>query len=167
MRAALTLLSLTPALWAQAPAPADPMASLHFLEGAWVGEGGGLPGQMTGRATFQFELGGRVLVRRSFADAPATTGRPASRHEDLLTIHAEGGTVKALYVDNEGHVIRYRMATLVDGVAFISEPAPGPAFRLSYLRRPGDRVVVRFEIAPPGKPEAFAPYLEATTRKLP
>lgn len=167
MRAALALLFLTPALLAQVPAPADPLAPLRFLEGVWVGEGGGLPGQVAGRATFQVELGGRALLRHSYADTAAANGRPASRHEDLLTIFAEGGVAKALYVDNEGHVIRYRVAVLADGVAFTSEPAPGPAFRLSYLRRPGDRVVVRFEIAPPGKPDAFSPYLEATTRRLP
>jgi hypothetical protein len=167
MRAALAFLSLTPVLVAQAPAPTDPLAALRFLEGTWVGEGGGLPGQVAGRATFQAELGGRVLVRRGFADTAAAPGRPASRHEDLLTLYAEAGLLKAFYVDNEGHVIRYRVAAVPEGVALTSEPAPGPTFRLSYLRRPEGRVLVRFEIAPPGKPDAFSPYLEATTRRLP
>ena len=62
-------------------------------------------------------------------------------------------------------VIRYRVAEVPGGVAFTSEPAPGPGFRLSYLKKGEGLVTVRFEIAPPSKPEAFWVYLEALTRK--
>lgn len=41
----------------------------------------------------------------------------------------------------------------------------GPRFRLMCLRKAENLVTVRFEIAPPAKPEAFAVYLEAVTRK--
>ena len=37
--------------------------------------------------------------------------------------------------------------------------------RLSYLRKAEGLVTVRFEIAPPTKPEGFSTYLEAQTRK--
>jgi hypothetical protein len=37
---------------------------------------------------------------------------------------------------------------------------------LTYLRKSEVVVTVRFEIAPPGKPEAFATYLEAATRRI-
>ena len=144
---------------------ADAFAPLRFLVGEWVGEGGGLPGQSSGAASFRFELDGKVLMRRSHADMAPTKDRPASRHEDLLTLFCEGGVLKAHYLDNEGHVIRYRVAEVPGGVAFTSEPAPGPRFRLSYLKKAEGLVSVRFEIAPPAKPEAFSVYLEALTRK--
>jgi hypothetical protein len=152
-------------LTAQAQPAVDAFAQLRFLVGEWVGEGAGLPGQTSGAASFRFELEGKVLVRRSHADMAATKDRTASRHEDLMTLFSEGGELKAHYLDNEGHVIRYRVAEVPGGIAFISEPAPGPRFRLSYLKKAEGLVTVRFEIAAPGQPEAFSVYLEALTRK--
>lgn len=182
MRTVLMALAATATLVAQAPAGAsnptpagasnpapvaDPFLSVRFLEGEWKGEGDGKPGQSTGLATFRFELEGKALVRRSHADYPAANGRPASHHEDVMTLFQEGAQLKALYLDNEGHVIRYLVAPVPSGVAFTSEPGPGPRFRLTYLRAAEEgRVVLRFDIAPPGKPEAFSTYLEAATRKV-
>ncbi|BDU74259.1 hypothetical protein [Mesoterricola silvestris] len=162
------LLSLAFSLCAQAQSlPADPFAPVRFLAGDWVGEGSGDPGKGSGAFSFRFELDGKALVRRSSASYPAQGGRPALRHEDLMTIFAEGGKLKALYLDNEGHVIRYDATPLPqgEGVAFRSEPGPGPGFRLTYRVRTGGTVAVEFAIAPPGKPEAFAPYVEGTSRR--
>lgn len=160
--AALLAVPLLP----QAPAPPpDPFAPLRFLVGEWKGEGNGQPGQASGKADYRFELDGRVLVRRNQADLAVANGRPVGHHEDLMTIFVEGGQVKALYLDNEGHTIRYLVTPKPDGVVFTSEPAPGPRFRLSYLKKAEAVVSVRFEMAPPGKPETFSVYLEADTRK--
>jgi hypothetical protein len=73
--------------------------------------------------------------------------------------------LKALYLDNEDHIIHYLVAAVPGGIAFTSEVAPGPCFRLTYLRKSEALVSVRFEIAPPNKPEAYATYLEAVTIK--
>jgi len=167
MRPSILALSLAAPLLAQAPAPkADLFAPVRFLAGDWVGEGDGKPGSASGAASFRFELEGKALARRSHADYPAANGRPAAHHEDLMTVFAEGGQLKALYVDNEGHVIRYLAAEVPGGVAFTSEPAPGPRFRLTYLRQAEASVTVRFEIAPPSTPEAFKVYLEGVTRRM-
>jgi hypothetical protein len=166
MRPALLALLLAAPLCAQPAPKADPFAPVRFLVGEWRGEGDGQPGQAMGAASFRFELEGRALVRRSHADYPAANGRPAAHHEDLLTCFTEGGQLKALYLDNEEHVIRYLVTDVVGGVAFTSEPAPGPRFRLTYLRKAEALVTVRFEIAPPTAPEAFRTYLEAVTRKV-
>jgi hypothetical protein len=167
MRHRFAALALVSSLGAQAPVPAlDPFAPVRFLVGEWRGEGDGRPGQSTGMATFRFELEGKVLVRRSHADYPAAKGRPASRHEDLLTLFTEGGPLKALYLDNEDHVIRYLVSAVPEGVAFTSEPGPGPRFRLTYLRKSEALVTVRFEMAPPSKPDVFSIYLEAVTHKV-
>jgi len=172
MRTALFATLAVAFLGAQAPVPSpaprpDPFETVRFLEGEWRGEGDGAPGQSTGQATFRFELAGKTLVRRGHADYPATNGRPASHHEDLMTLFAEGGQLKALYLDNEDHVVRYLVTAVPSGVAFTSEPGPGPRFRLTYLKGADEgRVSLRFEIAPPGKPEAFSTYLQAVTRKV-
>ena len=167
MRSAILALLLVAPLGSQPAVPkADPFAAVRFLVGEWKGEGEGQPGQASGAASFRFELGGKALVRHSHADYPAANGRPALHHEDLLTLFAEGETLKALYLDNEDHVIRYLVTAAPEGVAFTSEPAPGPRFRLTYLRKSEALVTVRFEIAPPAAPEAFKTYLEAVTRKV-
>lgn len=167
MRPSILVLTLAVPLLAQAPAPkADPLEAVRFLVGDWVGEGDGKSGSSSGAASFRFELEGKALMRRSHADYPAANGRPAAHHEDLMTVFAEAGQLKALYVDNEGHVIRYLASTVPQGVAFTSEPAPGPHFRLTYLRGADGIVTVRFEIAPPNTPEAFKTYLEGVTRRV-
>jgi uncharacterized caspase-like protein len=167
MRSSTFVLLLCAPLLAQAPTPkADAFAPVRFLVGEWVGEGDGKPGASTGAATFQFEVGGHALVRRSHADYPAANGRPAAHHEDLMTVFVEGGQLKAFYVDNEGHVIRYLATAVPQGVAFTSEAASGPRFRLTYLQTAAATVIVRFEIAPPNAPDAFKTYLEGVTRRV-
>jgi hypothetical protein len=168
MRQPFLALAIMGSLSAQAPAliPADPFAPVKFLVGEWQGEGDGRPGQSGGAATFRFELQGQTLVRRSHADYPAANGRPASHHEDLMTLFVERGQLKALYLDNEAHVIRYEVASAPEGAIFTSEPGPGPLFRLTYLQKSEALVTLRFEIAPPGKPDVFSTYLEAVTRKV-
>jgi hypothetical protein len=166
MRPSILALSLSASLLAQAPAPkADFFEPVRFLAGDWVGESDGKAGSPSGAASFRFELEGRALVRRSHADYPAANGRPAVHHEDQMTVFVEGGQLKAFYVDNEGHVIRYLAAAVPQGVAFTSEAAPGPRFRLTYLRGAADSVSVRFEVAPPNAPEAFKTYVEGVTRR--
>lgn len=159
-------LLLLPAL--QSPPPAQPLSSLNFLLGAWEGEGRGGPGQGGGGFTFGPELQGKVLVRRSHAEYPATKDRPASSHEDLMVAFSEGGKLRADYFDNEGHMIRYDISGPDErgSVRFISDAkTQGPRFRLTYTPTGKDTLSLRFEIAPPGNPEAFATYIEATARR--
>lgn len=165
-RSALLALACA-ALVAQAP---DPFGPVKFLAGEWVGEGSGEPGKGSGEFSFRFELEGKALVRRSWAAYPAQDGRPATRHEDLMTVYPESGQLKALYVDNEGHVIHYT-ATALDkgeGVVFQSDPQPGPAFRLTYRLKGAEAVNVAFAIAPPAQPAVFTTYVEGVSlRKHP
>lgn len=155
--------------WAAGPVRADdPWAEFHFLLGTWVSEG--KPGDGSGSFTLAPDLGGKVLVRRNVADLPAAKGRPATRHEDLMVIYPDPGGKKfrASYFDSEGHVIQYAVAPLADkkGLEFVSSSEPSaPRFRLTYTEGEGDRVAVKFEIAPPGKPDAFKTYLEGTVRR--
>jgi hypothetical protein len=163
-----TLLVLATILTAQ---PKSSFArAVELLTGDWVGEGGGPPGQGSGEFSFRSELQGKALIRRNTSDYPATGSKPAYHHEDLMTIYQESDTqpVRALYLDSEGHAIQYTAEVAEDGAAIIftsSASSNGPAFRLSY-RKTGEGILAgRFETAPPGKPSAFATYLQWTAHR--
>ena len=150
--------------------PSSPLHALQFLVGAWDGEGAGQPGRGTGATSFKLDLDGRVLVRRSHSVYPAAGGRPAVVHDDLMVIYAAPGGrgLGATYFDNEGHVIEYAAEVSPDGrrVVFLSETEPAmPTFRLTYARVGEDVVDVMFEIAPPGAPGAFKPYVSGRIRR--
>lgn len=149
-----------PAAAQNTPPPPDwgPWAA---LEGSWVAEGAssGQPGQATsGGFTFEFQLDKHIFVRRNFARYPGF------RHDDLAVMTPR----RATYWDNEGHAIEYAVESLDDGktLRWVSAPAAGaPRFRFTYRRLSAARLAVVFEMAPPGQPEAFKVYTEATVRR--
>ena len=154
------------AAFAQAQ-PSDPYAPLHFLIGEWVADGPAAAG--SGHFEFTRDIQGNIIVRRNHAESPAASDRPVANHDDLMVIYREGGGTRAIYFDNEMHVIRYTVeAGGPDAVTFVSETAAGaPRYRLSYKKLPDGRVGGKFEIAPPGKPEEFKTYLEWTAKRKP
>jgi hypothetical protein len=81
-----------------------------------------------------------------------------------MIIYYEGApsVLHAIYFDVEDHVIHYIVQTSPEAkVAFVSEAIPdAPRYRLSYDRLPDGKLHGKFEIAPPGKTEVFAKYLE-------
>lgn len=161
----LLILLLAAGLFAQDP---QNWGRWRFLIGEWVGEGAGQPGKGTGTFSFQIELDSHILVRKNRADYPAVKDRPAYSHQDLMVIYPQFPNYRATYFDNEGHVVDYTTEFIVDGggVVFTSAVKPGEArFRLTYTTLSPDKVGIRFEIAPPGRPDAFAPYIQATARR--
>jgi hypothetical protein len=150
--------------------PAEAWGPWHFLIGKWTAEGHGEPGE--GRGTFEFalELQGHILVRRSRLAFPATAQRAAFSHDDLLIVYPEGGAEshRAIYFDSEGHVIQYTTAFSDGGktLTFTSEARDGtPRQRLTYQQIEDGLVRVKFEIAPPGKPEGFVTHVEGTAHR--
>ena len=143
--------------------------AFRFLLGEWVGEGTGTPGEATGGFSFSFDLEGKVLVRRNRADYPATKDKPAYSHTDLMVIyHEPGQDMRAIYFDNEGHVIHYVVSFSKDQntLTFLGDPSPSAArFRFTYSKATNDSMTFKFEIAPPGKPEAFSKYLEGSLHR--
>ena len=142
--------------------------AFRFLLGEWVGEGAGAPGEATGGFSFSFDLEGKILVRRNRADYPATKDKPPYSHTDLMVIYQETEGPRAIYFDNEGHVIHYVVSLSKDQttVTFLSEPSPSaPRFRFTYYKAKNDSMTFQFDMAPPGKPDAFSKYLEGSLRR--
>jgi hypothetical protein len=135
----------------------------NFLIGEWVGEGNGQPGQGSGSFTFQTDLDGKILVRKNHTEFPATADRPAATHNDLLYIYPDftGVAAKAIYFDNEGHVINYAITYSEGSIVFTSDIIPNaPRFRLTYTSLGNDAVNIKFEFAQPQKPDEFKVYIE-------
>jgi hypothetical protein len=155
---AIGVLAAAASVYAEVPKELEPLA---FLLGEWEASGSGKPGEAVGSATFARGLQERVIIRTSYAEYSASAQAPASRHDDLMVIYVENAGVRADYYDNEGHVIRYAVTVAGPGeVSFVSENVSGaPRFRLNYMLGSDGILKGEFAMAPPGKPEAFAPYL--------
>jgi hypothetical protein len=146
-------------------ASADPWKELAFLEGTWDAhtQSGSAGAQGNSTYTFKPGLKHHVLVRSSKAYV-ACKG-PASfdcEHSDVLYIYQEAKSqpLKAIYFDNEGHVIHYDVSAPDSATAlFVSEASPsGPQFRLVYELK-GAVMLGKFQMRMPGQAE-WKSYLE-------
>jgi len=141
-----------------------------YLLGEWEGGHDGDPGQGYGRFSFSFELDEHILVRRNRTVFPATKERAGYAHNDLLIIYTEFAAARrAIYFDNEEHVIHYKADVSSDQntITLESDPTPSaPQFRFTYIKTGKDTLEARFEMAPAGAPGAFAMYLEGTARRI-
>jgi hypothetical protein len=169
--AAAFLLGLSLAQCHQAlSAPTDPWKALGFLEGTWDAhaQGGSAKAQSRGTYTFKPELKHHVLVRSSGAYAACRGPKSFDcEHSDVLYVYqeAEDQPLKAIYFDNEGHVIHYDVSTPDSTTAmFISKPSQtGPQFRLVYELK--DAVMSgKFQMRMAGQAE-WKSYLEWTGAK--
>lgn len=166
----LAMLICSSPMLAQQPALSPNWDAWTFLIGKWVGEGTSDVGQGVGYFTFEAGLNGKVLVRKNHADYPATGGRAAVSHEDLMIVFADPAThqKRAFYTDSEGHVIQYTATFSNNGntLTFLSDAlSTAPRFRLTYIRTKPNQMALSFEIAPPDKPDQFQKLIDATVGK--
>ena len=144
----MLILALAAAMLAS-PGPWD---NLKFLEGDWVAEGGSF--------TFHQELESKILVRKNRAETKGAV------HEDLMVVYPAAGNapLRAIYWDNEGHIIHYTIKADGKQAVFLSEgDASGPRYRLTYENTGPGKVDIKFEVAPPGK--EFQMYLQGSARR--
>ncbi len=139
-----------------------------YLIGNWKGGGSGTPGQGGGEFTFKLDLDKKILVRTSHSEYPAVNDKPKIVHEDLMIVYLNfsGEPTKAIYFDNEGHVINYSV-TYPDNsnIVFTSEKIPNvPIFRLTYSQIDSKTVNVKFEMSQDG--EKFMTYIEGKSNKI-
>ncbi len=69
----------------------NPLEKWNYLIGEWVGDNNGQPGAGEGKFSFQTDLDGKILVRKSSTKYPATTTSPEFTHDDLMIIYPAGG----------------------------------------------------------------------------
>jgi hypothetical protein len=142
----------------------DPFKSLAFLEQNWQANTNGYGGiQSVGDYTFRRELGGHILARRTVKEVACKGPTDFDcGHGDMLYVFqdAPGLPLKAIYFDNEGHVIHYDVTTPApQSVVFLSDPsAPGPRFRLTYEMK-NALLLGKFQMQLPGQTE-WKSYLE-------
>ncbi len=143
-------------------APVDAWQALNFLQGTWQAKtGAGTEAKVTGTYSFERELKGHVLARHSTVAGCTGPESFDCEHGDLLYLFEErrGQPLKAIYFDNEGHVIHYAVTTPdATTVQFLSEPGPGPRFRLVYHLE-GGMMQGKFQMQMPGQ-EDWKSYLE-------
>jgi hypothetical protein len=125
---------------------------LKFLIGDWTAE--------NGEFSLRPDLDGRILVRRNRSTAKG------ARHEDLMVIYpaAANAPLRAIFWDNEDHVIQYKVTADGKSAVFVSEgDGSGPRYRLTYTSTGPAAISIQFEVAPPGKD--FQVYLQAPARR--
>ena len=141
----------------------------RHLIGEWTGEGSGQPGENQGTFSFQTDLDGNILVRKSHTVFPPTANSPAKVHDDLLIVYRvpPGGAQEAIYFDNEGNMIKYRVSFTENSVVLTSDPTPNvPVFRFTYVTIDSKTVNIAFEMAPPQNPQEFKMYLSGKAFKV-
>jgi hypothetical protein len=83
----------------------------------------------------------------------------------IIYPHSNSRQKKAIYFDNEGHVINYNIDLADSSIIFTSEKsANSPMFRLTYYRLGEKTVRTTFEISPDGK--KFMTYIEGKSTKI-
>ena len=143
------------------------LAKFKFLIGEWVGTGGGsISGKGGGGSIFKYDLDSNVIVRENYAQYPAQNDNPEYTHKDLMIIYYQSSKPKAIYFDNEKHVINYNIEFSDNKVIFTSEEVKGiPQFRLTYEGEGDNKMKLYFDIAPPNAPGKFGSYLSAEMHK--
>ena len=138
-----------------------------YLLGSWKGEGSGTPGQEEGTFSFKMDLDKNILVRKSRSEYPATENKSAAIHNDLMIIYrdATGTPGKAIYFDNEKHIINYAITfPSIKEITFTSDKIPNiPTFRLTYRIIDDVTVDTIFEISKDG--EHFFAYIQGKSKK--
>ena len=151
-----------------APSGTNQWSALSFLEGTWDATAAGNGGAAAmGSYTFQLELRDHVLARHgdlSQCKGPSTFD---CDHGDLLYVFSDAPSqpLKAIYFDNEGHVIHYDVSTpSPTSAVFLSDSSqPGPQFRLAYELK-GEVMYGKFQMLMPGQQD-WKSYLEWSGRK--
>lgn len=147
----------------------NPWEKWNYLIGEWVGEHNGQPGQGEGKFSFQTDLDSKILVRKSHTVIPKTDKSAEIIHDDLLIVYqpSGNGTQEAIYFDNEGHTIKYKVTYSDNSIALTSDIDPDAMrFRFTYTKIDSKSVNASFEMATAKAPEDFKMYLSGKAFKV-
>ncbi|HCW07863.1 MAG TPA: hypothetical protein DGG95_10930 [Cytophagales bacterium] len=138
----------------------------QWLVGEWKGEGDGEPGKGKGSFTFLPELDKKIILRKNHSEYPATKDKPKIIHDDLMIVYPDAsGSSVAIYFDNEGHVINYKVLHADSTVVMQSDKQnSSPVFKLTYRLLKDKSINVKFEISRDG--ENFTTYTNGRCIKI-
>lgn len=139
----------------------------QWLLGKWEGEGSGKPGQGKGYFSFEYILNNKVIERKSHSEYPSQDKSSLLIHDDLMLIYPDssGSPCKAIYFDNEGHVINYMIGYSDQSIIFVSEKrSQSPVFRLTYTKLNDGMLNTKFEFSQDGG--HFSTYIEGKSKKM-
>jgi hypothetical protein len=164
----LLLAALPIAAQSTASSLADSLNMLSFLKGTWEAKATGGQGiSVAGTYSFKTELGNHILARHTSDTVCKGPANFDCQHKDLFYVYndAPGQSLKAIYFDNEGHVIHYNVSVPDATTAiFLSDGSqPGPQFRLMYQLN-GAVMSGKFQMRIPARTE-WKSYLEWTGSK--
>jgi hypothetical protein len=137
-----------------------------WLTGDWIGEGSGQPEQGGGTFSFKLDLDKKILIRKSHSEYPQAENKPTIIHEDLMIVYVDptGNQSKAIYFDNEGHIINYTIIYFDKSITLTSDKILNvPIFRLTYTLLDKETVNTKFEMSQDG--ERFTTYIEGKSKK--
>ena len=143
------------AAWAQAPVLRPELSGLAFLVGHWTdgqGDAVDMHSKLTGVSSFTAEAGGAVILRRDHTNLVDGAGRPVRGFDQIMTIFAEGGALRADDFD-PNHIIHYVSAKVQPGKSVVFSSAASntaPVFRLAYTLAAPHVLSVEFSMMPPG-----------------
>ncbi|MDD3387324.1 MAG: hypothetical protein PHC48_02260 [Prevotella sp.] len=160
----VTFLVLTTICYAQ---QSTSFGNWGWLLGEWIGEGSGKPGQGGGTFSFSYDLDKNIIVRKSHSEYPAAGNKPQIIHDDLMIVYPDANdkTTKAMYFDNEGHVINYTVSLTDKLITLTSLPSSNaPIFRLTYELLDQEIVNTKFEMSRDGV--NFMTYVEGKSKKM-
>jgi hypothetical protein len=164
----LLLAALPIAAQSTASSLTEVLNTLAFLKGTWEAKATGGQGvSVAGTYTFKTELGNHILARHT---SDTVCKGPASfdcDHKDLFYVYNDspGQALKAIYFDNEGHVVHYNVSIPDAKTAvFLSDGGqPGPQYRLIY-QLTGTVMSGKFQMRMSGETE-WKTYLQWTGSK--
>lgn len=144
---------------------------LNYLVGNWEGDASNTSNGGAGGFTFKYDLDKNILVRRGHSEDPSPKEPNEGSgfiHNDLMIIYRDstGKPNKAIYFDNESHVINYTI-TFPNGkeIVFTSDKISGtPRFRLTYKIIDDVTVDTIFDISKDG--EHFFAYIQGKSIRV-
>lgn len=136
------------------------------LEGEWIGEGNGQPGEGEGSFSFHLDLNQKILVRKSHSEYVSKENNSNTIHDDLMIVYPDftGEPSKAIFFDNEGHIINYSITYFKNAIILTSEKKPNiPVFRLTYDLINEQTCNIKFEMSHDSM--NFTTFIEGKSKK--
>jgi hypothetical protein len=144
----------------QAPA-SDPWKDYRFFLGKWTGDGLGPAGKGPGTMTVETDLNESILRITNQVDFAGS-----DKKSTYLGTMIVSKSHKALFLDNEGHVLHYTVTATPTAITFLSVPEPNsPRFRLTYQTQGKGTMKVLFDIAPMETPTDFKIHVSGAVAK--